>query len=191
MSTITVDNFAITAKTQSLIVTAERAGKKADSTNAAAYDALYADGLRADMIYAGSRPRELILDLVLTNRFTAAERTLYNTAPKMIDSKAESAKRRKLTSRVTGRIGDYVRALKSREPEAKKVTGSAKATGSAEVTGSAKVTESTETVTPNEAMAEAIDKFLKNITEQDGYFNLVSISKTGTAFYKELLKQPK
>tara|TARA_R100001510_G_scaffold48731_1_gene46669 strand:- start:1241 stop:1798 length:558 start_codon:yes stop_codon:yes gene_type:complete len=185
MSTITVDNFAITAKTQSLIVTAERAGKKADSTNAAAYDALYADGLRADMIYAGSRPRELILDLVLTNRFTAAERTLYNTAPKMIDSKAESAKRRKLTSRVTGRIGDYVRALKSREPEAKK------ATGSAEVTGSAKVTESTETVTPNEAMAEAIDKFLKNVTEQDGYFNLVSISKTGTAFYKELLKQPK
>ena len=182
MSTITVDNFAITAKTQSLIVTAERAGKKADSTNAAAYDALYADGLRADMIYAGSRPRELILDLVLTNRFTAAERTLYNTAPKMIDSKAESAKRRKLTSRVTGRIGDYVRALKGREPEAKK------ATGSAEVTGSAKATE---TVTPNEAMAEAIDKFLKNITEQDGYFNLVSISKTGTAFYKELLKQPK
>ena len=190
MSTVTVDTFAITADTRSLIITAERAGKKADSTNAKAYDALYADGLRADMIYADSAPRAMILELVLMNRFTATERELYHTDPKSIDSKALSKERRKITSRVTGRIGDYVRALKSREPEPKveKVEEATKATETTEAT---KVTESTETVTPNAAMAEAIDKFLKNITEQDGYFNVTAISKTGTAFYKELLKQPK
>ena len=179
MSTVTVDTFAITDSTRDKIVTAERAGKKADSTNAAAYDALYADGLRADMIYAGSRPREMILDLVLMNRFTAAERKLYNTDPKSIDSKAESAKRRKITSRVSGRIGDYVRALKGREPKVEVAAESTEAT------------ESTEVVTPNAAMAEAIDKFLKNIAEQDGYYNVAAISKTGAAFHKELLKQPK
>ncbi len=158
MSTVTVDTFAITADTRSLIITAERAGKKADSTNAAAYDALYADGLRADMIYAGSAPREMILELVLTNRFTAKERELYLTDPRMIDSKALSKERRKIVTRVSGRIGDYVRAMKGREPEPK----GNKVEETSNVTETAKTTESTEAVTPNAAMAEAIQKFLKN-----------------------------
>ncbi len=160
MSTITVDTFAITSDTRSKIVTAERAGKKADSTNAAAYDALYADGLRADMIYAGSAPRDMILELVLMNRFNATERELFNTDPKSIDSKAESAKRRKIVTRVSGRIGDYVRAMKGREPEPKveKVEETTEVTETTKVT---EVTEVTEAVTPNAAMAEAIDKFLE------------------------------
>jgi len=190
MSTVTVDTFAITDSTRSKIVTAERAGKKADSTNAAAFDALYADGLRADMIYAGSAPRDMILELVLMNRFTAAERELFNTDPKSIDSKAESAKRRKIVTRVSGRIGDYVRAMKGREPEAK-VEKAAETTTVTESTKATTVTESTETVTPNQALAEANTQFLKNIKEQDGYFNAAAICKAGEAYIKELLKQPK
>lgn len=198
MSTVTVDTFAITDSTRSLIITAERAGKKADSTNATAFDALYGDGLRAEMIYDGSLAHTQIKELVLMNRFTAAERKLYDTPKKEIDSVAVREERTALRGRVSARIGDYTRAMKGRalkeqkaeeaKVKAKEVTETTETTKVKEAT---KVTESTETVTPNGAMAEAIDKFLKNIAEQDGYFNLVSISKTGTAFYKELLKQPK
>jgi len=193
MSTITVDTFAITADTRSLIITAERAGKKADSTNAAAYNALYADGLRAEMIYDGSSAYEQIKELVLMNRFTAAERKLYDTPKTEIDSAATRKERTKLRGRVSARIGDYKRSMDAKEKAEK--PEATKAEETSEVTAAELVevltAESTETVTPNVAMAEAVDKFLKNITEQDGYFNLVSISKTGTAFYKELLKQPK
>ena len=191
MSTIIeVDTFTITDSTRSLIITAERAGKKADSTNKAAFDALYGDGLRAEMIYDGSEAHTQIKDLVLMNRFTAAERELYDTPKKEIDSVAVRAERTELRGRVSARIGDYTRAMKGRakKEEAKEAAKVKKATETSEAT---EATEVTEAVTPNAVMAEAIDKFLKNIAEQDGYFNLVSISKTGTAFYKELLKQPK
>jgi len=196
MSTVTVDTFAITADTRSLIITAERAGKKADSTNAAAYDALYADGLRAEMIYDGSPAHTQIKELVLMNRFTAAERKLYDTPKKEIDSVAVREERTALRGRVSGRIGDYTRAMKGRalkeqKAEEVKVKKATETTEVKEATEATKATETTETVTPNAAMAEAIDKFLKNITAQDGYFNVTAISKTGTAFYKELLKQPK
>ena len=193
MSTIIVDTFAITDSTRSLIITAERAGKKADSTNKAAFDALYGDGLRAEMIYDGSEAHTQIKDLVLGNRFTAAERELYNTPKKEIDSVAVRTERTELRGRVSARIGDYTRAMKGRakKEEAKEAAKVKKATETSEATEATEVKESTETVTPNAAMAEAIDKFLKNIAEQDGYYNVAAISKTGAAFHKELLKQPK
>jgi len=193
MSTIIVDTFAITDSTRSLIITAERAGKKADSTNAAAFDALYADGLRAEMIYDGSEAHTQIKDLVLGNRFTAAQRKLYNTPKKEIDSVAVRAERTELRGRVSARIGDYTRAMKGRakKEEATEAAKVKKVTETSEATEVTEVKESTETVTPNQAIAEANTQFLKNIKEQDGYFNATAICKAGEAFIKELLKQPK
>lgn len=182
-----IDTLVITAATGKLITTATRSEYSTKKSRKTAYDAAYAEGVRADMVVKGNPVRDQVKDFMFDG-LPAAERKLINSS-KADYTPQEWDVQKHLKSQATKELGSLVNKFKlamERREKLEKPEPAKAEEATEEVTE-----EVTETVTPNVAMAEAVDKFLKNITEQDGYFNLVSISKTGTAFYKELLKQPK
>jgi len=191
-----IDTLVITAATGKLITTATRNEYSTKKSRKTAYDAAYAEGVRADMIEKGNPVRDQVKEFMFDG-LPAAERKLINSS-KADYTPQEWDTVKHLKSQAVKELGSLVTkfrlAMERREklenPEPAKAEEATEEVTAAELV-EVLTAKPTETVTPNAAMAEAVDKFLKNITEQDGYFNLVLISKTGTAFYKELLKLPK
>ena len=194
-NTVVIDTLVITAATGKLITTATRSEYSTKKSRTAAFDAAYAEGVRANMIEKGNPVRDQVKDFMFKG-LPAAERKLIDSS-KADYTRQEWDTIKHLKSQATKDLGSLVSKFRLAMERREKLENPepAKAEETSEVTAAELVevltVKPTETVTPNAAMAEAVDKFLKNITEQDGYFNLVSISKTGTAFYKELLKLPK
>ena len=178
-----IDTLVITAATGKLITTATRSEYSTKKSRKTAYDAAYAEGVRADMVVKGNPVRDQVKDFMFDG-LPAAERKLINSS-KADYTPQEWDVQKHLKSQATKELGSLVNKFKLAMERREKLEKPepAKAEEATE--------EVTETVTPNQAIAEAVDKFLKNICAQDVYYNVTAISKTGTAFYKELMKQPK
>ena len=190
---VVVDTFEVTAGTRALMLTAERSNGKAETDNRAAYDALFADNADHTMIYAGSNLREAIKDVVIQT-LTTAQRKLLNTPASDIDSKAKRAEKDALGKKISARVGDYKRALKSRwvknNPEkARAETEKASQARKESAKDSATNTETEDS--PVKELAKQMEKFLSGVKHAESYFNAANITKTGNAFLKELNKQPK
>ena len=190
---VVVDTFEVTAGTRALMLTAERSNGKAETDNRAAYDALFADNADHTMIYAGSNLREAIKDVVIQT-LTAAQRKLLNTPASDIDSKAKQAEKDALGKKISARVGDYKRALKSRwvknNPEkAKAEAEKASKARKESAKDSAAKTETEDS--PVKELAKQMEAFLSAVKHAESYFNAANITKTGNAFLKELNKQPK
>ena len=194
-NTVVIDTLVITAATGKLITTATRSEYSTRKSRAAAYDAAYAEGVRASMIEKGNPVRDQVKDFMF-NGLPAAERKLINSS-KADYTPQEWDVQKHLKSQATKDLGSLVSKFKLAMERREKLENPEPAKAeeaTEEVTEEATeeaTEEVTETVTPNQAIAEAVDKFLKNICAQDVYYNVTAISKTGTAFYKELMKQPK
>ena len=186
-----IDTLVITAATGKLITTATRSEYSTKKSRKTAYDAAYAEGVRADMVVKGNPVRDQVKDFMFDG-LPAAERKLINSS-KADYTPQEWDVQKHLKSQATKELGSLVNKFKlamERREKLEKPEPAKAEEATEEVTEEA-TEEVTETVTPNQAIAEAVDKFLKNICAQDVYYNVTAISKTGTAFYKELMKQPK
>lgn len=191
---VVVDTFEVKADTRALMLIAERSNGKAETDNRAAYDALFADNADHTMIYAGSNLREAIKDVVIQT-LTATQRKLLNTPASDIDSKAKQAEKDALGKKISARVGDYKRALKSRwvknNPEKAKAEAEKASKARKESAKDSAAKTEIEDLSPVEELANQMERFLSAVKQAESYFNAASITKTGNAFLKELKKQPK
>ena len=183
-----IDTLVITAATGKLLTTAT---KKEYSTKAArkvAYDAAYAEGVRADMIVKGNPVRDQVKDFMFDG-LPAAERKLIDSS-KSDYTPQEWDTLKHLKSQATKDLGGLVSKFKKAMERREKLDNPEPAKAE-EVTEEAteEVTEEvTETKTPNQIMAGIVEGFLNDVREAEEWHNATEITKTGQVFLEALWK---
>ena len=183
-----IDTLVITAATGKLLTAAT---KKEYSTKAArktAYDAAYAEGVRANMIEKGNPVRDQVKDFMFAG-LPAAERKLIDSS-KSDYTPQEWDTLKHLKSQATkdlgGLVSKFKKAMERREkldnPEPAKAE-EATEEATEEVTEDATEAEAT---TPNQIMAGIVKGFINDVREAEEWDNAVNIAKTGQAFIDAL-----
>jgi hypothetical protein len=187
-NTVVIDTLVITADTGKLITTATRSEYSTKKSRKTAYDAAYAEGVRAAMIVKGNPVRDQVKDFMYKG-LPAAERKLIDST-KADYTPQEWDVQKHLKSQATKELGSLVTkfklAMERREkldnPEPKKVE---EATEEATEEVTEEVTEA-EAKTPNQIMAGIVEGFLSDVREAEEWDNAVNIAKTGQAFIDAL-----
>lgn len=183
-----IDTLVITAATGKLLTTAT---KKEYSTKAArktAYDAAYAEGVRADMIEKGNPVRDQVKDFMFAG-LPAAERKLIDSS-KSDYTPQEWDTLKHLKSQATKDLGGLVSKFKKamERREALENPEPAKAEDATEEVTEEVTEEATETKTPNQIMAGIVEGFINDVRKAEEWDNQVMITKTGQAFLEALWK---
>lgn len=186
-----VQNMVITAETGKLITASVRSEYGTAKSRKKAYDAAYAEGVRSEMIVKDDPVRDKIKALMLAG-MPAAERNLL--ASKKEDYTAKEWDVQKLLKTAAAKdLGSLVSKFKlaierreALEPEAiAKAAAAAKAKAEAEAEAAAEV-EPEVNLTPYQAMAAAVGKFVENIKEAENSPNVIEICSAGAAFVEAL-----
>jgi len=181
-----IDTLVITAATGKLLTAAT---KKEYSTKAArktAYDAAYAEGVRANMIEKGNPVRDQVKDFMFAG-LPAAERKLIDSS-KSDYTPQEWDTLKHLKSQATKDLGGLVSKFKKamERREALENPEPAKAEDATEEVTEEVTEEATETKTPNQIMAGIVEGFINDVCEAEEWDNQVKITKTGKAFLEAL-----
>ena len=172
-----IQNMVITAKTGKLITASVKSEYSTARSRKTAYDAAYAEGVRAEMIVKDDPVRDQVKSFMLTG-MPAAER-------KLLDSKKEDYTpqewdvKKVLKSNAAkdlgGLVSKFKKAMERRVPVVPPV-----------VPPVAPPVEPVVSLTPYQAMAEAVGKFVENIQEAENSPNVVEVCAAGTAFVEAL-----
>tara|TARA_R110001599_G_scaffold285082_1_gene487290 strand:- start:54 stop:680 length:627 start_codon:yes stop_codon:yes gene_type:complete len=187
-----VQNMVITAETGKLITTSVRNEYSTVNSRAKAYDAAYADGVRAEMIVKDDPVRDQVKALMLAG-MPAAERNLLDSK-KEDYTQSEWDVKKVLKSNAAkdlgGLVSKFKKAMERREalePEAIAAKAKADADAKAKAAAAAEV-EPAVNLTPYQAMAKEVGKFVENIQEAENSPNVVEICAAGTAFVEALIE---
>ena len=188
-NTVVIDTLVITAATGKLITTATRSEYSTKKSRKTAYDAAYAEGVRADMIEKGNPVRDQVKDFMFDG-LPAAERKLINSS-KADYTPQEWDTVKHLKSQATKELGSLVSkfrlAMERREklenPEPAKAE---EATEEATEEVTEEVTEEATESTPEERMICIVESYIKSRQEDEDWPNAVEITKTSKAFINAL-----
>ena len=183
-----IQNMVITAETGRLITASVRSEYRSAKSRATAYDAAYADGVRAEMIVKDDPVRDQVKALMLAG-MPAAERNLLDSKKEDYPQSEWDVKKvlkSNAAKDLGGLVSKFKKAMERREalePEA--IAAKAKADADAKAKAAAEV-EPAVNLTPYQVMAEAVGKFVENIQEAENSPNVVEICAAGTAFVEAL-----
>ena len=181
-NTVVIDTLVITAATGKLLTTATRSEYSTKKSRKTAYDAAYAEGVRADMVVKGNPIRDQVKDFMFAG-LPAAERKLIDSSKSdYTPQEWDTLKHLKTqaTKDLGGLVSKFKKAMEYREkldnPEPAKAGDATE-----EVTE-----EVTEAKTPNQIMAGIVEGFINDVREAEEWDNQVKITKTGKAFLEAL-----
>ena len=178
-----VQNMVITAETGRLITTSVKSEYRSAKSRATAYDAAYADGVRAEMIVKDDPVREQVKSFMLDG-MPAAERSLLDSkkddyTPQEWDVK--KVLKSNAAKDLGGLVSKFKKAMERRAPVVETdVTPTEPETNVTPV-------EPAVNLTPYQVMAEAVGKFVENIQEAENSPNVVEICAAATLFVEALL----
>ena len=185
-----IQNMVITAETGKLITTSVRSEYSTVTSRAKAYDAAYADGVRAEMIVKDDPVRDQVKALMLAG-MPAAERNLLDSKKEDYPQSEWDVKKvlkSNAAKDLGGLVSKFKKAMERREalePEA--IAAKAKADADAKAKAAAEV-EPAVNLTPYQVMAEAVGKFVENIQEAENSPNVVEICAAATLFVEALIE---
>jgi hypothetical protein len=183
-----IQNMVITAETGKLLTASVRSEYSTAKSRATAYDAAYAEGVRAAMVVKGDPVRDQVKALMLAG-MPAAERNLLDSKKEDYSPKEWDVKKvlkSNAAKDLGGLVSKFKKAMERREalePEA--IAAKAKADADAKAKAEAEGGPAVD-LTPYQVMAEAVGKFVKNIQEAENSPNVVEICAAGTAFVEAL-----
>lgn len=183
-NTVVIDTLVITAATGQLITTATSSEYSTKASRNAAYDAAYAEGVRADMVVKGNPVRNQVKDFMFAG-LPAAERTLIDSS-KSDYTPQEWDTLKHLKSQATkdlgGLVSKFKKAMERREalenPQPEEAEDATE-----EVTE-----EVTEEATEEQLMIHVVENYIAKRKEDEDWPNAVEITKTSKAFIKALSK---
>ena len=186
-----IQTMVITAKTGKLITASVKSEYSTANSRATAYDAAYAEGVRAEMVVKGDPVRDQVKSFMLEG-MPAAERNLLDSK-KADYPPSEWDVKKVLKTAAAKDLGSLVSKFKlamerreALEPEAiAKAKADADAKAKADAAAAAEV-EPEVNLTPYQVMAEAVGKFVENVQEAENSPNVVEICAAGTAFVEAL-----
>ena len=185
-----IDTLVITAATGKLLTAAT---KKEYSTKAArktAYDAAYAEGVRANMIEKGNPVRDQVKDFMFAG-LPAAERKLIDSS-KADYTPQEWDTLKHLKSQATKDLGGLVSKFKKamERREALENPQPEEAEDATEEVTEEVTEEATEEVTktPEELMIQVVENYIAKRQEDEDWPNGPSIQKASKAFLEALSK---
>jgi hypothetical protein len=179
-----VQNMVITAETGRLITTSVKSEYRSAKSRATAYDAAYADGVRAEMIVKDDPVREQVKSFMLDG-MPAAERSLLDSkkddyTPQEWDVK--KVLKSNAAKDLGGLVSKFKKAMERRAPVVETdVTPTEPETNVTPV-------EPAVNLTPYQVMAEAVGKFVENIQEAENSPNVVEICAAATLFVEALIE---
>ena len=179
-----IQNMVITAETGRLITASVRSEYRSAKSRATAYDAAYADGVRAEMIVKDDPVRDQVKSFMLDG-MPAAERALLDSkkddyTPQEWDVK--KVLKSNAAKDLGGLVSKFKKAMERRAPVVEvEVTTEPETNAEPEV-------EPAVSLTPYQVMAEAVGKFVENIQEAENSPNVVEICAAGTAFVEALIE---
>jgi hypothetical protein len=179
-----VQNMVITAETGRLITTSVKSEYRSARSRATAYDAAYADGVRAEMIVKDDPVREQVKSFMLDG-MPAAERSLLDSkkddyTPQEWDVK--KVLKSNAAKDLGGLVSKFKKAMERRAPVVETdVTPTEPETNVTPV-------EPAVNLTPYQVMAEAVGKFVENIQEAENSPNVVEICAAATLFVEALIE---
>mgnify|MGYP003659359876 CR=1 FL=1 len=179
-----IQNMVITAETGRLITASVRSEYRSAKSRATAYDAAYADGVRAEMIVKDDPVRDQVKSFMLDG-MPAAERALLDSkkddyTPQEWDVK--KVLKSNAAKDLGGLVSKFKKAMERRAPVVEvEVTTEPETNAEPEV-------EPAVDLTPYQVMAEAVGKFVENIQEAENSPNVVEICAAGTAFVEALIE---
>ena len=179
-----IQNMVITAETGRLITASVRSEYRSAKSRATAYDAAYADGVRAEMIVKDDPVRDQVKSFMLDG-MPAAERALLDSkkddyTPQEWDIK--KVLKSNAAKDLGGLVSKFKKAMERRAPVVE-VEGTTEPETNVEPE-----VEPAVNLTPYQAMAEAVGKFVENIQEAENSPNVVEICAAGTAFVEALIE---
>ena len=179
-----IQNMVITAETGRLITASVRSEYRSAKSRATAYDAAYADGVRAEMIVKDDPVRDQVKSFMLAG-MPAAERTLLDSkkddyTPQEWDVK--KVLKSNAAKELGGLVSKFKKAMERRAPVVE-VEGTTEPETNVEPE-----VEPAVNLTPYQVMAEAVGKFVENIQEAENSPNVVEICAAGTAFVEALIE---
>jgi hypothetical protein len=178
-----VQNMVITAKTGKLITASVKSEYSTANSRATAYDAAYAEGVRAEMVVKGDPVRDQVKSFMLEG-MPAAERNLLNSNKKDYTQQEWDVKK-VLKSKAAKDLGSLVAKFKMAMERRVPVVTPLVTTPTEPATNVTPV-EPVVNLTPYQVMAEAVGKFVENIQEAENSPNVVEICAAGGAFVKAL-----
>ena len=178
-----IQTMVITAKTGKLITASVRSEYSTANSRATAYDAAYAEGVRAEMVVKGDPVRDQVKSFMLEG-MPAAERNLLNSNKKDYTQQEWDVKK-VLKSKAAKDLGSLVDKFKMAMERRVPVVTPLVTTPTEPATNVTPV-EPVVNLTPYQAMAEAVGKFVENIQEAENSPNVVEICAAGGAFVKAL-----
>src|SRR5210317_857931 len=164
-----IQNMVITAETGKLLTASVRSEYSTAKSRATAYDAAYAEGVRAAMVVKGDPVRDQVKALMLAG-MPAAERNLLDSKKEDYSPKEWDVKKvlkSNAAKDLGGLVSKFKKAMERREalePEA--IAAKAKADADAKAKAEAEGGPAVD-LTPYQVMAEAVGKFVKNIQEAE------------------------
>ena len=179
-----IDTLVITAATGKLLTAATKKEYTTKAARKTAYDAAYAEGVRADMIEKGNPVRDQVKDFMFAG-LPAAERKLIDSS-KSDYTPQEWDTLKHLKSQATKDLGGLVSKFK-KAMERREALENPQPEKAEEVTEEV-TEEATETKTPNQIMAGIVEGFINDVREAEEWDNQVKITKTGQAFLEALWK---
>ena len=179
-----IQNMVITAKTGKLITASVKSEYGTAKSRGTAYDAAYAEGVRSEMIVKDDPVRDQVKALMLVG-MPAAERNLLDSKKEdYTPSEWDVKKVLKSTAAkdLGGLVSKFKKAMERRAPVAPATTESETETE----TNAESEVEPEVDITPYQAMATAVGKFVENVQEAENSPNVVNICETGAAFITSL-----
>ena len=179
-----IQNMVITAETGRLITASVRSEYRSAKSRATAYDAAYADGVRAEMIVKDDPVRDQVKSFMLDG-MPAAERALLDSkkddyTPQEWDVK--KVLKSNAAKDLGGLVSKFKKAMERRAPVVEvEVTTEPETNAEPEV-------EPAVSLTPYQVMAEAVGKFVENIQEAENSPNVVEICAAATLFVEALIE---
>jgi len=177
-----IQTMVITAKTGKLITASVKSEYSTANSRATAYDAAYAEGVRAEMVVKGDPVRDQVKSFMLEG-MPAAERNLLDSKKEDYTPQEWDVKK-VLKSKAAKDLGSLVAKFKmAMERRVPVVTPLVTPT---EPETNVTPVEPVVNLTPYQVMAEAVGKFVENIQEAENSPNVVEICAAGAAFVKAL-----
>ena len=181
-----IDTLVITAATGKLITTATRSEYSTKKSRKTAYDAAYAEGVRADMVVKGNPVRDQVKDFMFDG-LPAAERKLINSS-KADYTPQEWDVQKHLKSEAVKELGSLVSKFKLAMERREKLDNPKPATEEATEEVTEEVTKEATERTPEQNMIVIVESYIKSRQEAEDWQNAIEIAKTGEAFIKALSK---
>jgi len=181
---IVVQTMVITVDTGKLLTTSVRSAYSTAKSRATAYDAAYAEGVRAEMVVKGDPIRDQVKAFMLAG-MPASERNLLDSKKEDYTEQEWDVKKVLKSSAAKdlgGLVSKFKKAMERRAPVAPATTESETETE----TNAESEVEPEVDITPYQAMATAVGKFVENVQEAENSPNVVNICETGAAFITSL-----